>query len=402
MRYNLRHLRAFLAVADFASITRAADLCHVSQPAVTQAINKLELWADVQLFQRTSQGPFLTDAGETLASRVRRAFNLLDPALTELAPRLRVTATHAQLSALIAMRETENFTLAARRMGLAQPTVHRAVTQLEQEAARPLFERTSYGMVATRPAQALALAAQLAFAELGQAEADLAELAGREVGHIVIGAMPLARSSILPRTIARFRKRRPTLPVKALDGPYDDLMGGLRRGEIDFLVGALRDPPPIGDVEQQALFDDELVVVARKGHPLASRRAITLLNLATYPWIVAIGGTPTRNHFDRLFAPLGERRPQSLVETGSMVLMRELLKESDHLGYISRLQIAAELDSGTIVQIDFAEAAAKRPIGLTMRRGWVPTRAQREFIDELRAAIPRNGNSEPMRLVGAR
>jgi DNA-binding transcriptional LysR family regulator len=299
------------------------------------------------------------------------------------------------------MRETENFTLAARRMGLAQPTVHRAVTQLEQEAARPLFERTSYGMVATRPAQALALAAQLAFAELGQAEADLAELAGREVGHIVIGAMPLARSSILPRTIARFRKRRPTLPVKALDGPYDDLMGGLRRGEIDFLVGALRDPPPIGDVEQQALFDDELVVVARKGHPLASRRAITLLNLATYPWIVAISGTPTRNHFDRLFAPLGQRRPQSLVETGSMVLMRELLKESDHLGYISRLQIAAELDSGTIVQIDFAEAAAKRPIGLTMRRGWVPTRAQREFIDELRATIPRNGNSEPMRLVGA-
>jgi hypothetical protein len=82
--------------------------------------------------------------------------------------------------------------------------------------------------------------------------------------------------------------------------------------------------------------------------------------------------------------------------------MRELLKESDHLGYISRLQIAAELDSGTIVQIDFAEAAAKRPIGLTMRRGWVPTRAQREFIDELRTAIPRNGNSEPMRLVGAR
>lgn len=402
MRYNLRHLRAFLAVADSGSVTRAADLCYVSQPAVTQAITKLELWAGVPLFQRTSQGLFLTEAGETLANRVRRAFNLLDPALAELAPRLRVTATHAHLAALIAMREAENFTLAARRMGLAQPTVHRAVTQLEQEAARPLFERTSYGMVATRLAHALALAAQLAFAELDQAEADLAELAGREVGRIVVGAMPLSRSSILPRTIARFRKRRPTLPVKALEGPYDDLMAGLRRGEIDFLVGALRDPPPIGDVEQQALFDDELVVVARKGHPLSTRRAIALSDLAAYPWIVAIGGTPTRNHFDQLFAPLGERRPQSLVETGSMVLMRELLKESDHLGYISRLQIGAELGSGNIVQIDFAAAATKRPIGLTMRRGWVPTRAQQEFLDELRAAIPRNSNRGSMRLVSAR
>lgn len=384
MRANLRHLRIFLAASEGLSMTRAAELCHVSQPAATQAVAKLERLAGQPLFLRRTQGVFPTRAGDALAARARRAFGYLDPAIDDLAPRLRVTATTAQLQALVAMREAENFTLAAQRMGLAQPTVHRAITQLEREAGRALFERTSYGMIATRAAQALAQAARLAFAELDQAEADLAELAGREVGRIVIGAMPLSRSHILPLTIARFRERRPTLPIKAQEGLYFDLMAGLRRGEIDFLIGALRDPPPIGDVEQRPLFDDTLVLVVRPDHPLAGRKDLGFDDLKGYPFVLAPEGTPTRRNFDKAFAQAG-LRPASLVETGSMILMRELLRVSDHVGCISRLQVDAELKLGVVVRLPFDMQATARPIGLTVRRGWSPTIAQQEFLDELLA-----------------
>ena len=384
MKSNLRHLRIFLAGCDTASISRAAALCNVSQPAVTQVIGKLERVAGQPLFLRRPRGMFMTAAGQALAGRVTRAFAYLDRALGDLNPRLRLTATAAQLQALIAMREAENFTLAARRQGLAHPPVHRAVTQLVQEAGRPLFERTSYGMIATRPAHALAQAARLAFAELEQAEADLADMLGREVGRIVVGAMPLSRSHILPRTIARFRVGRPTLPVKALDGPYDDLMAGLRRGEVDFLVGALRDPAPIGDIEQERLFDDVLVMVARPDHPLAREDALALDDLARFPFVVSTEGTPTRRAFDRLFERAG-CRPQSLIETGSMILMRELMRISDHIGCISRLQVEAELALGAMIVLPFAMEDTARPIGLTLRSGWVPTAAQREFLDALRS-----------------
>ena len=384
MKSNLRHLRIFLAVCDTASISRAAALCNVSQPAVTQVIGKLERVAGQPLFLRRPRGMFMTAAGQALAGRVTRAFAYLDRALGDLNPRLRLTATAAQLQALIAMREAENFTLAARRLGRGPPTVESAGTQLVQEAGRPLFERTSYGMIATRPAHALAQAARLAFAELEQAEADLADMLGREVGRIVVGAMPLSRSHILPRTIARFRVGRPTLPVKALDGPYDDLMAGLRRGEVDFLVGALRDPSPIGDIEQERLFDDVLVMVARPDHPLAREDALALDDLARFPFVVSTEGTPTRRAFDRLFERAG-CRPQSLIETGSMILMRELMRISDHIGCISRLQVEAELALGAMIVLPFAMEDTARPIGLTLRSGWVPTAAQREFLDALRS-----------------
>ena len=381
MRPNLRHLRLFLAVAEHGSITRAAALGRVSQPAVTQAIAGLERAAAAPLFRRTPQGLFPTPAGAALAARVRRAFDRLDPALADLAPRLRLTATAAQLRALIAAREAGNFTLAARRIGIAQPTVHRAIAQLEAEAGRPLFERTAHGPVATRPAQALAQAARLAFAELAQAEADVADTLGREVGRIVVGAMPLSRSSVLPAAIARFREVRPTLPVEVQDGPYDELLAGLRRGEIDLLIGALRDPAPVGDVEERPLFHDDLVLVAGLRHPLAQARGVTVADLAAYPWVVARAGTPTRAHFDRLFAD--GPRPASLVEFGSLILMRELLQATDHLGCISRLQARAETDRGLLAILPFDLPGSSRPIGLTLRAGWLPTRAQRQFLDLL-------------------
>ena len=382
MKSNLRHLRVFQSVAQSGSVTRAAETAHVSQPAVTQALAKLERLAGQPLFLRRPQALFLTHAGEVLAARVARSFALLDPVLSDLAPRLTLTASSAQLQALIATREAENFTLAARRMGLAQPTVHRAVSQLEQEAGRALFERTAHGLVATRPAQALAQAARLAFAELDQAEADLAELLGREVGRIVIGAMPLSRSSLLPQAIARFRKRRPTLPVRALDGPYADMIAGLRRGEVDFLIGALRDPAPIGDIVQVPLFDDRLQIVARSGHPALDLPNPTLTDLMAYPFVVSPEGAPARTAFDRITSRAGH--PPSLVETGSMVLMRELLQISDHLGCISQTQIAAEVRLGALVPVPVDLADTTRPIGLTHRADWLPTRAQGEFLEDLR------------------
>lgn len=84
MKPNLRHLRVFLAAFDSGSISQAAGLCSVSQPAATQSIRKLEEHFTSKLFHRTPQGLLLTDAGGLLANRVRRAFALLDPALGDL------------------------------------------------------------------------------------------------------------------------------------------------------------------------------------------------------------------------------------------------------------------------------------------------------------------------------
>ncbi|MCD2172152.1 LysR family transcriptional regulator [Rhizobium sp. C4] len=386
MRHNLRHLRVFLAVAETASVTRAAEAVRVSQPAVTQALSRLEAMLGAALFTRTPHGLFLNPAGEVFRRRAARVFAILDPVLNAIAPRLRLTVTAAQIEALIAVRDTENISLAARQLGLAQPTVHRAVAQLEEEAGRALFERTARGTLATRLGHSLAQAARLALSELSQAQAELAELRAEATGKIVIGAMPLSRSHILPTAIVRFQQERPLQTIQVTEGAYAELLSGLRHGEIDFLIGALRHPAPVDDIEQVELFQDTAMMIARVNHPIFQSASPTLTQLAHYPWIVSAPSTPIRDHFDRLFADNG-LAPRQLVETGSLILMREILSQTDYLGFTSGGQARAEVARGLVREIGFDLSTTRRPIGITTRVGWMPTPAQQQLIDTIQSLV---------------
>ena len=379
---NLRHLRLFLAVMRSGTLTAAAQHTNISQPAATQAIGKLELEAGGPLFDRTRRGFFATPRGTLFADRAARAFALLDPAFAAISPRMKQTATTAQLNALIAVFETESFTLAARRLGLAQPTIHRAVAQLEQDAGTELFKRTAYGLVATRATRALVPAIMLAFRELDQAQADLAEMDGSEAGEIVIGALPLSRSVLLPRALVAFRASRPTHPVHVIDGRYDELLAGLRRGDIDVIVGALRHPAPIGDVVQEVLFQDRLTILAGTHHPLLQQARVGVEDLRSHKWVVPRRGTPAREQFNVFFSD--GTLPASIIEAGSILLMREILGNSEMLGFISTAQAQAEISRGLVAEVMIDTASPMRPIGLTYRTNWLPTKAQQHILDLLR------------------
>lgn len=68
---DLRHIRYFLAVAEAGTVTRAAELLHVSQPAISRQIRDLEKEIGVVLFERVGRNVRLTGAGEDLLADSR-------------------------------------------------------------------------------------------------------------------------------------------------------------------------------------------------------------------------------------------------------------------------------------------------------------------------------------------
>ncbi|WP_103339718.1 LysR family transcriptional regulator [Amycolatopsis sp. CA-126428] len=83
---ELKQLLALVTVGDTGSVTKAARLLHVVQPAVSRYIRALEDEVGVPLFERSRQGMTLTPAGEVLAERARRALLELDRARAEIRP----------------------------------------------------------------------------------------------------------------------------------------------------------------------------------------------------------------------------------------------------------------------------------------------------------------------------
>lgn len=384
---NLRHLRLCLALEERGNLTAAAARLGLSQPAATQALAAVEAHAGGRLFERRGGG-MATERGRVLLARLARALALLDRGLDEVSPRLRLTATTAQLRAVIAVVESGSYTLAARRMGLRPPSLRRAIATLEAEAGRPLFLRGPGGLQPGRAAQSVARAARLALAELAQAEAELAEMDGAPKGLIRVGALPLARAAWLPRALAAFRQRRPGHGLAVIEGSYAELVAALSRGEIEVVLGALRDPAPPAELRQEPVFADRLALVAAPGHPALQPGGGDLARLAQADWVVPRGGAPGRAQFEALFAKAGIAPPKAVVESGSALILRELVVEAGYLGCIAGAQVAADLRRGHLARLGLGADLPARPIGITMRAAWVPTAAEAEFLDSLRAAAP--------------
>jgi LysR family nitrogen assimilation transcriptional regulator len=83
---DLKQLTALVTVAEVGSVTKAAQLLHVVQPAVTRQIRALEHEMGVTLFERSRAGMIPTDAGAVLVDRARRALAELDRARAEIRP----------------------------------------------------------------------------------------------------------------------------------------------------------------------------------------------------------------------------------------------------------------------------------------------------------------------------
>ena len=73
--FDFNKYRAFYAVAECKSFSRATELLHVSQPAISRSVKELEEQLDTRLFIRGNKSVKLTENGEKLMGYVQNAFN---------------------------------------------------------------------------------------------------------------------------------------------------------------------------------------------------------------------------------------------------------------------------------------------------------------------------------------
>jgi DNA-binding transcriptional LysR family regulator len=174
----------------------------------------------------------------------------------------------------------------------------------------------------------------------------------------------------------------PEANVRILHGNPEEMLRHLRHGNVDFVLGLLRDPSP-DDLVSEALADTQYVVVARRGHPLHKKAKVTLADLAEYDWVIGTPGASRRARVDELFA--GQRGPRARIATSSLPIMRHLLAESDRLTLLTSYELIH--DEGDIASAPFGlvEPAPKR--GVTTRAGWLATPLHLSFMDMLHQRI---------------
>jgi DNA-binding transcriptional LysR family regulator len=123
---------------------------------------------------------------------------------------------------------------------------------------------------------------------------DAARAAAEQPTTLVLGAVPSATASLVPRTVARLLAEGgpASLIVTALT---PQLAAMVLTRELDAAV--VTDAPPglprDGELRAVHLQDDELVVLARKGHPLSGPDRVTVTDLAEETWVEDNPGSET-------------------------------------------------------------------------------------------------------------
>lgn len=406
MEQCLGQLPTFLSVAQTGSISKSSEKIFKASSAVARSIRELEAALGYALFDRVPRGMMLNAFGLAVLRRAERiqavvaqtADEMLrsraDIRPSEKSVLLNLLYSGRKLNLLIHIAQMRHLSGAAERMGLTQAGASMALSRVESALAVPLFHRMMQGMVATDAADKVINAGKRIFAELRYLHSDISAMTGELSGLVVVGALPLGRTFVVPSAIAATLKAHPRLHIRTIEGPYETLAAGLRTGEIDMIFGAVRDEATTPGLVTEALFDDSIGILARSGHPLAGRSAIALHDLLREQWILPRADAPGRKVVDDSFHELNLEPPIPSVECGDLAIVRQLLCGSDLLTAMSPHQMRVEIQAGLIQELPVVLGRTVRKIGLTLRDGAMLSPAVQVLVDAIRQqAAPLAGAS---------
>jgi molybdate transport repressor ModE-like protein len=188
-----------------------------------------------------------------------------------------------------------SFSAAADALSYTQSAVSQQIAALERETGTTLLERRAGGVRVTDAGAALVARADAILAQLADAERELAAIAGLRGGRVRLASFPSAGATLVTEGVSRFQRQHPDVELSLSEGEPHTTVPALKRGDFDLAVVFDYDHPRAPnllaeDLDCIHLMDDPLRLVLPANHPLASRKAVKLEQLADDAWVGGCGG----------------------------------------------------------------------------------------------------------------
>ncbi|WP_298012048.1 LysR substrate-binding domain-containing protein [uncultured Castellaniella sp.] len=255
---------------------------------------------------------------------------------------------------------------AAEAVHMTQPNVVKIVRQLEELLDVALFERHSKGVRLTVFAEHLLTRIRPMLGDVRAMSEELTALRGGDGGQVAVGTLISASAWLLPESAALMKRRHPRVGLVIREATNDILFPMLQVGELDVIVGRLPEDPGEG-VEMHAIYQDDLMIVARAGHPLSRRSDCAVRDLLDYPWIVPSNASPVRRQVDQFFLDRGLPVPDNQIVSLSMLTNLGILARSDALAMLPSVAARPLIQVGVLFEVPIHVRLPFGAIGYSVR-----------------------------------
>jgi len=206
-----------------------------------------------------------------------------------------------QLRVFQAVAADRNFSRAGDRIGLTQPAVSRAVTELEAQMGLRLFDRTTREVAPTEAGRLLAAHLERLLDELDTALLDVQGLGRQRRGRVRVASSPTLAASLMPACIARAGAAGAEIVL--LDRIQQDSLDSVRQGVVDF--GVVVEPADPAGLHCEAILHEPFCLVCPADHPLAAPGDVRWTALAAHPLVLLDQASGSRRLIDEAFARHG-------------------------------------------------------------------------------------------------
>ena len=275
---------------------------------------------------------------------------------------------------------------AARRLSLTQPTLTKALRDVERTLGLALFERTNRGLEPTAYGEVLARHAKIVLAQLRHAAEELESLRVGYSGKVTVGTLLAASASILPDAIALLKKERPEVAISVVVGTYDILVPSLLVGDLDMVLGRLPEQGRSRALVYEEFYAEPVCLVTRRGHPLASKRRLGLRDLSNEAWLLPLPETSLRRQIERAFLEASVPLPKNVIESVSILTNRVLLRKSDCIGVMPYHVALDDVEHQLLSILPVKLKSIDSPVGAILRAPGALPPAAAAFLEFLRVA----------------
>ncbi|WP_433440863.1 LysR family transcriptional regulator [Nonomuraea sp. CA-141351] len=291
------------------------------------------------------------------------------------------------LATFVAVVDHGSFTAAGRALGRSQPRVSAHVAALEQALGSTLLIRTSKEVTLTAVGARFLPKARAALAEIQAGVDDVRALHTKLKGRVTVGGYPGLSAVLLAPLMQKFRRLHPGVAVVLREGDPLQLEEAIAHGELDIALRTSDVPQVHHGIPSKHLFHEKIVLVAPKGHPLATASPVDLGLLAGETVMVTgdpYGGwTDYRDRLDRVGAD-----PVEILVIAQATTIAALVTAGLGVAFLGAFAAQVAVFGDDVVTRALPGRLWRREIRLYRKAGRVATPQVDAFLELLHQEAP--------------
>lgn len=293
-----------------------------------------------------------------------------------------------QLQYALQIAAEKNFSRAAEKLHIAQPSLSQQLSKLEKELGVLLFQRSTNSVELTHAGAAFMEKAQAILDMVGQLQKEMEDISQMKKGKLAVGCLPITGSYLLPRVLPSFQEQYPSIEVVLVEETSATLEQLASVGQTDISLLTL----PIGEaaLEYETLLEEEIVLAVPPQHPLAleassAPQPVEFARLADEPFIVLKKGQGFRHISVELCRSHGFE-PRIVFESSNIETVQSLVAAGMGIAFVPQM---IALGHGTPFRPVHLPLAGRpfRTLVVAYRKGRYMSKASEAFMKVLKAVM---------------